>query len=183
MEIRDRVRELRRVRAAELKPNPRNWRTHPTLQRDALRGILAEVGYADALLVRELNDGSLELIDGHLRAETTPDAIVPVLILDVNKEEAAMILATHDPLASLAETDTERLDTLLGEVATDNPALQSMLDGLANISDEETGTDPRREPIIPETHQVIIDCSDEDELEQVYEKLTTEGYRCRVLSM
>ena len=183
MEIRDRVRELRRVRAAELKPNPRNWRTHPTAQRDALRGILAEVGYADALLVRELNDGSLELIDGHLRAETTPDAIVPVLILDVNKEEAAMILATHDPLAALADTDIERLDTLLDEIAIDNPALQSMLDDLAKEPNEEGELDPRREPIIPETHQVIIDCSDEDELRQIYDQLTTEGYRCRVLSM
>ncbi len=67
MRIRDRIRELRRVRASELRPNPRNWRTHPQTQRDALCGVLAEIGYADALLARELTDGSLELIDGHLR--------------------------------------------------------------------------------------------------------------------
>jgi hypothetical protein len=30
-------------------PNPRNWRTHPKVQADALRGLLAEIGYADAL--------------------------------------------------------------------------------------------------------------------------------------
>ncbi|HJU27891.1 MAG TPA: hypothetical protein VJ718_01895, partial [Candidatus Binataceae bacterium] len=71
--IRDRVRELRRVRARDLAPNPKNWRRHPKAQADALRGLLSEVGYADALLVRELADGRLMLIDGHLRAETTPD--------------------------------------------------------------------------------------------------------------
>ena len=35
MEIRDRVVELRRVRARNLVPNPKNWRRHPTVQADA----------------------------------------------------------------------------------------------------------------------------------------------------
>ena len=51
--IRDRIVDFRRVRASELLPNPRNWRTHPKAQRDALSGILAEIGYADALIARE----------------------------------------------------------------------------------------------------------------------------------
>ena len=53
MQIRDRIRELRRVPARELRPHPRNWRTHSDRQRDVLRGVLAQVGYADALLARE----------------------------------------------------------------------------------------------------------------------------------
>lgn len=61
MQIRDRIRELRRVPAGELRPNPRNWRTHPVAQQDALRGVLAEVGYAGALLAREAEDGGLVL--------------------------------------------------------------------------------------------------------------------------
>ena len=78
MEIRDRVVELRRVRARDLLPNPKNWRRHPKVQADALRGLLDEIGIADALLARELPDGRLQLIDGHLRAETMPDEEVPV---------------------------------------------------------------------------------------------------------
>jgi hypothetical protein len=70
MKIRDRVKSLVRVRAGDLLPNPKNWRRHPAQQADALRGILAEVGFADALLARETPKG-LMLIDGHLRAETT----------------------------------------------------------------------------------------------------------------
>src|SRR5688500_4078906 len=105
MHIRDRIRELRRVPAKDLVPNPRNWRTHTTGQQDALRGILAEAGYADALLARELPDGGLMLIDGHLRAEVTPEAVVPVSVLDVDETEADKILATLDPLAKMAEAD------------------------------------------------------------------------------
>ena len=130
MQIRDRIKELRRVKASELKPSPRNWRSHPQGQQDALRGVLAEIGYASALLAREVN-GHLELIDGHLRAETTPDQEVPVLILDVTEEEADKILATFDPLAAMAEANQEALGKLLAEVETESAALQAMLDGLA----------------------------------------------------
>ncbi len=107
MHIRDRIKELRRVRASDLRPNPRNWRTHPAVQQDALRGLLAEVGYADALLARELADGTLMLVDGHLRAETTPDAVVPVLVLDLSEAEADKVLLTLDPLAGMATTSSE----------------------------------------------------------------------------
>src|SRR5688500_12541179 len=74
--IRDRIKDFRRVPASELLPNPKNWRLHPKPQQDAMRGVLAEIGYADALLARELPDGSLELIDGHLRRDVTPDQVV-----------------------------------------------------------------------------------------------------------
>jgi DNA modification methylase len=127
IEIRDRIRELRRVRAKDLVPNPKNWRRHPKAQADALRGLLAEVGYADALLVRELSDGRLMLIDGHLRAETTPDSEVPVLVLDVTAEEADKILLTLDPLAAMAEADSERIAKLLETVRTDNHAVEELL--------------------------------------------------------
>ena len=52
MKIRDRIKELRRVKAGRLRPHPNNWRVHPKDQQDALRGLLAEIGYADALLAR-----------------------------------------------------------------------------------------------------------------------------------
>src|SRR5688572_29294420 len=105
MNIRDRIKELRRVRAGDLRPHPKNWRTHPEEQQNALRGILAEVGYVDALMVRELPDGSLQIVDGHLRAETTPDAQVPELVVDLDDKEADKVLATFDPLAAMAEPD------------------------------------------------------------------------------
>ncbi len=125
--IRDRIRELRRVRARDLLPNPKNWRRHPKAQADALRGLLAEIGYADALLVRELPDGRLMLIDGHLRAETTPEAEVPVLVLDLTDEEADKLLLTLDPLTALAESDSSRITTLLETVRTDDDAVRELL--------------------------------------------------------
>ena len=113
MNIRDRIKELRRVRAGDLRPHPKNWRTHPEAQQNALRGMLVEVGYVDALIVRELPDGSLQIVDGHLRAETTPDALVPVLVVDLDDKEADKVLATFNPFGAMAELDEEQLAALL----------------------------------------------------------------------
>jgi len=129
--FRDRIKAFRRVPARELLRNPRNWRTHPQAQQEALRGILSEVGYADALLAREADDGSLVLVDGHLRAETTPDQEVPVLVLDVTEAEADKLLLSLDPLAELAETNAQALDALLRDVQTGSEGLAGMWDALA----------------------------------------------------
>lgn len=131
MKIRDRIKELRRVKASELFANPRNWRTHPKKQQDALLGILAEIGYADAILARELPSGELEIVDGHLRAETTPEMEVPVLILDINEDEAKKLLTVLDPLAAMAEANKDTLGQLLMEIDTQDAGLQKMLDELA----------------------------------------------------
>jgi hypothetical protein len=131
MSIRDRIKSLRRVRAKDLLPNPKNWRTHPAHQRAALQGLLAEVGFADALLVRETPEG-LMLIDGHLRAETTPEMKVPVLVLDVTAAEADKLLATLDPLAAQAGAAQDQLEALLQDVTTSNQAVADLLASLTS---------------------------------------------------
>jgi DNA modification methylase len=145
MKFRDRVTELRRVPAGSLLPSPKNWRRHPKAQADALRGLLSEIGYADALLARETPEG-LMLIDGHLRAETTPDAVVPVLVLDVTEAEADKLLLSLDPLAAMAEGDADALRTLLAQVETDSDAVRKMLDGIAKEYGAQPGPKPLDDP-------------------------------------
>jgi DNA modification methylase len=127
LQIRDRIRGLIRVRARHLVPNKKNWRRHPRAQADALRGLLGEIGHADVIIARQLSNGKYEIIDGHLRAEITPDAMVPVIVLDVTEEEAYKLLLTLDPSAAMAESDPERMIELLKTVRTDNAAVLELL--------------------------------------------------------
>ena len=152
MNIRDRIKELRRVPANELRPNPRNWRTHPEKQLNAIRGVLAEVGFAGAELARELEDGTLELIDGHARAEVAGTAEVPVLVLDVNEAEANKILATFDPIGAMADSDAAKLDAVLRDVETANEDLSQMIADLANEAGLylDDGTSEIEEDEVPE---------------------------------
>jgi len=204
MAPRDRIKELRRVRAAELLPNPRNWRKHPPAQQSAMRGLLADIGYAGALLARELADGSLELLDGHLRAATTPQAIVPVLVVDVTDEEAAKILATHDAITPMAVPDFGPWRSLLDDCRFEFPAAESLFESSPLAPREESvsgdghiysanafhhaerdGHRPRRkkEINIAESYQVVVTCANEEQQRTVFERLRREGYACRLLML
>ncbi len=172
--------------ASQLRPNPRNWRSHPPEQQDALQGVLAEIGYADALLARELEDGELELIDGHLRAETTPDTDVPVLVLDVDREEADKLLLTLDPLAGMAGVSAEQLDALLADAEFQSQQVDAMLDGLRKEADKAVAALEDGFPdevVVPESFQVVVECDDETVQREVYERMTQEGYKCRLLNL
>jgi DNA modification methylase len=150
MEIRDRIKELRRVKASTLLKNPKNFRKHPKKQKRLLTQLLGQLGYADALIARETPQG-LELLDGHLRVDTTPTAIVPVLIVDLNDDEAKLFLATLDPLAAMAETDTAKFSELIDG----SPAAGEVKDWLTGIAGppptvpEELDDEDQADPVPP----------------------------------
>ena len=130
---------------------PRSFETrgtggrHPKAQADALRGLLCEIGYADALLARETPEG-LQLIDGHLRAETTPDVEVPVLILDVTEEEADKLLSDPRP-ARCDGRGRRRFPAGPPRAGRDRQRRrQEMLDGLAKEYGAQPGPKPLDDP-------------------------------------
>jgi ParB-like chromosome segregation protein Spo0J len=113
-----------------LVPHPLNWRTHPEAQQSATRSQLLKIGWVDALKVRDLGDGSFQIIDGHLRASLSPDDLVPVLVIDITESEAEEVLLTFDPITSMAEIDQENLEALLSRVDVENADLRSLMDEL-----------------------------------------------------
>jgi hypothetical protein len=140
--FRDRIREYKRIRSADLVANPLNWRQHPENQQNAMRGILEEVGIVDALLVRDRSDGTYDIIDGHLRASLMPEDEVPCLVLDVDEDEARKILLTFDPLGAMAEANAANLNELLRDAEFGAEALQELVNGLAENAGlyvDETG--------------------------------------------
>lgn len=131
MKLKDRVIELRRIPAGELAPNPKNWRTHPISQQDALSGLLTEIGLSAAAISVERPEG-LVLLDCHLRTEIVADETIPVVNVDLNDDEADKFLTTFDSIGSLAVADPEKLEQLLGEISTKSAAVQAMLDRMAS---------------------------------------------------
>jgi len=74
------------VAPAELVPNPRNWRTHPSDQQAALSGALAEVGWVAEVTV---NRTTGHVVDGHLRIElalTRKEKSVPVTYVELSED-------------------------------------------------------------------------------------------------
>lgn len=140
--LRDRVVDFKRVPSQELEDNEQNWRVHPYAQTAALDELLVEVGIAGALTAyySERNGGKLTLIDGHERR--SHQAEWPVIILDVNDEEADLLLLTLDPLRELAQTDGSQLTSLLDQVTAGTPGLVDLLQSLeqeARQADDDEG--------------------------------------------
>ena len=131
---------------ADLVGNPRNWRTHPKAQRDALAGVLDQVGWVQDVIV---NRRTGYLVDGHARvavAAQRGEASVPVVYVDLSEDEELLILATLDPLAAMAEADTEVLADLLASVTSEDAALTSMLAALAKAESIDTAVDGLTDP-------------------------------------
>lgn len=125
--FRDRIVGLRRVRASDILPHPENWRSHPPEQQAALRSVLEQIGFAGAVLCRELPDGRLQAIDGHLRRDLSGEQELPCLVTDLDEKEAQRILATYDPIGAMAGADREKLEGLLAGLAEKDRAAVSAL--------------------------------------------------------
>lgn len=147
--FRDRIVGLIWADPARLRAHPENWRTHPDEQRAAFRGVLDEVGIADAvvafvaspkaraaMLALETREeraawltkyrGPLMLIDGHLRGEMLTQP-VPTLVLDVGPEEARKALASHDAVTALAGADASRFYALSEAARWSDSTVQAAL--------------------------------------------------------
>lgn len=191
MKIKNRIKGLRQVKASQLVPNPKNWRTHPAAQQNALKGLLAEVGIVGAVIARKLPDGTYQIVDGHLRAETLPDQVVPVLEVDLTDEEVDKVLASYDAIGDLAGRDQEKLDELLAGIETESEALQAMFDELGQVdveveedAEEESGNgEPGPGVEVVPVFQVVVECDDEDAQRDVFESMREKGYKCRALTL
>jgi hypothetical protein len=114
---------------AELKDNPKNWKQHHNGQLLALRDIIAEVGWAGALL---FNERTGRLIDGHARKKIAKKGEkIPVLVGSWTEEEERKILLTLDPIGSMAAADRTALDELIASVRFESSALGIVLEQLA----------------------------------------------------
>lgn len=155
--IRNRIVETRTIKASELLDNAGNWRTHPAMQKDALQGVLNEIGIAGALLAyhSERNNGALTLIDGHLRKEIDPELEWTVLVTDLTDSEADLLLLLYDPLSAMAGRDAERVAALAERVKAEDLAVQAMVrrvnedSGAAKDEDDLDTEDEQAAPAVP----------------------------------
>jgi ParB-like chromosome segregation protein Spo0J len=181
--MRNRIIDHITVRAGDLVPHPMNFRRHPEQQREALAASLLEVGFARSLLGSRLPDGRVQLIDGHLRAEHDPDALVTVEVVDVNEDEARKLLLTLDPLAALADIDARAAADLARVVATDSEALAELWDSLAaDDAAAQESQDQEEESAPAEQFLVLITCRCEQQQTNLLAELVQRGLTCKALT-
>jgi hypothetical protein len=184
--IRDRIKELRRVPASQIVGAPWNWRTHDQEQADAVAGSLVELGIFSPLDTRELPDGTLQLIDGHLRqdlinARVGPETLIPCSVCDLSESEARKANLIKDPLSAMAGVDKQKLDDLLRETNTGSEALAKLFDELAKanaiVPPEESGGG------LPpaDRYTVVVECESAAQQTELLEQFQRDGLNCRAV--
>jgi DNA modification methylase len=104
---------------------------HSPAQQAALEGVLGEVGWVQDVVV---NRTTGHLIDGHLRvaaAKKRNEATVPVVYVELTPAEEDLVLATFDPIGSMATCNEEALSKLLGTAQANTDAVMKLLRKLA----------------------------------------------------
>jgi len=172
------------VPASSLLANEWNARIHPQLQRDALAGLLDEVGVVQFVLVNLRTAvawgerrGVETVVDGHLRilialghGDETP---VPVAFVDLSPQEERRVLLTYDRIGALATLDAEKIVVLREETLTDYPESTLDLDAVLR-------TDRRRVSFETETaYNVLVACVTEEDQASLIERLRGEGWMCK----
>lgn len=172
----------------QLLANPLNWRVHPQFQQQALGAVLDEVGWVSRVIV---NQTTGHVVDGHLRvalAISRGERAVPVSYVTLSPDEERLVLATLDPLSSLALADADLLKGLVGDVApfVSDQALARMLtdlqkqavvslNGLTDLVEQppgaasEPGLDELGAAELDEKHGPLLRAS-EDELDELVDR-------------
>ena len=184
--LRNRIRQHKRARAGDLVPHELNPRVHSESQRRALQALYQEIGFARSLLVYEQSDGRLKIIDGHLRAELTPEELVDVEILDVTEEEARTLLLSMDPLAQLASYDAQLLAELRETVEQDSQAARELWSAIeqsqSHVSNSLRSAEAEKEePSLQEQYLILITCESEEHQQQLLERFHQEQLLCKAL--
>lgn len=169
----------------DLHANPKNWRLHPRKQQEALAGTLGEVGVVQGVV---FNQRTGRLVDGHLRvdlARRTGQESVPVTIVDLSEEEESLVLATLDPIGSMAAADLEKLEEILADVGDRGGGLGELLDSMRApdelmFSGFTRGEEERRQE---KYVTLMLSCAESSLVEQAIESALERGAGTRADAM
>lgn len=132
MDIQNRIKGLRYVKASELAPNSKNWRKHPPAQQNAMTALLHQVGWVSAAIYNLTTE---TMLDGHLRqriAKLAGDTLIPVLDVELSEEEERLMLLSFDPIASMADSDISTFRELMQSIQVSNEHILDMFTIISN---------------------------------------------------
>lgn len=140
--MKNRIREYKEIPVSQIIIRDDNWRLHTDEQKTTLTEIFEQIGFAGVIIVREIGKDQYEVLDGHLRLEMFDSEKIPSLVVDLNDDEAKLLLATYDIVGEMAETDIEQLSKLLDELQIQSESLLKILETKATIrTSSRDGTD------------------------------------------
>lgn len=167
------------VPISELRPYEKNARKHQSEDIGAIVASIKEFGFNDPIGV--WSDENI-IVEGHGRLEAAKALgleVVPVIHLDhLSDEQRRAYALAHNKTAELSLWDFELLDSEL-----DNILDIDMSEFGFDLGEDDAGETEKKEATYNENISVVIDCDNEEEAEQIFMRLKSEGYNCRVSTL
>lgn len=179
------ARSIVMLPVSEVRPYEKNPRKNAEAVK-YVRASIEKFGFKQPIVI----DSNRVIISGHTRLEAAKSlgmAEVPCIVADDLTEAQAKALRLADnKVAEFSEWEMNLLGGELGELAEisdiDMGDFGFDLSDLDNIGmdDEENA---EKGVNLSDTYQIIVECESETEQQEFFEKLSGEGYRCRLSTL
>ena len=160
-----------------LKPYKKNAKKHDKTQINNVAESIRQYGFVQPIVVDK--DGVIVI--GHCRYEAAKVLgmkDVPCVCVDDLTEEQVKALRIVDNKSNESEWDFELLKDELPDLDL------SAFDFDFGVSLYEYDTKNEREKItLNESISVVVECSDDEEAETIFEKLSEDGYKCHISTL
>ena len=147
---------------------------------DAVARSIEEFGFRSPIVV----DESKTIINGHTRLKAAKQLgleQVPVLLADdLTEEQVRAFRLADNKTAELAEWDDDMLEeelSLLDDIDMSEFGFEDMVE---ELEEEKLDNTPHE---LNDDDVIVIECDNEQELEQTFMKLQNEGYKCRISTL
>ena len=162
-----------------LKPYEKNTRKHQKKDVDNIARSIEKFGMNDPIGIWKDNI----IVEGHgrlLACKQLGMTEVPCVRLDhLTDEQRREYAIAHNATAELSEWDFDILPDELSEL--DLQAFDFDFGG--SLDEDNTETKERSEITLNESVSVVVECSDDEEAEAIFEKLSEEGYKCHISTL
>ena len=166
---------------AKLKPYEKNTRKHSKKDIDNIAKSIERYGFSDPIGI--WGEDNI-IVEGHGRIQAAKKlgmTDVPCIRLDhLTEQERREYAIAHNATAELSMWDAEMLELELPEL--DLSAFEFEFPEDIKFQ-ENTETKERTEVSLKENISVVVECCDDEEAEEIFMKLSKEGYKCRISTL
>lgn len=182
--------EQKTARAIIMLPIPevRPYEKNPRKNAEAVKYVKASIekfGFKQPIIV----DSNRVIIAGHTRLEAAKSlgmAEVPCIVADdLTDAQVKALRLADNKVAEFSEWEMNLLGEELGELAeiSDIDMGDFGFDDNLEMDDEEENGTEEKGVNLSETFQIIVECESETEQQEFFEKLSGEGYKCRLSTL
>ena len=168
----------------EIRPYEKNPRKNAKAVK-YVKASIEKFGFKQPIIV----DSNRVIIAGHTRLEAAKSlgmAEVPCIVADdLTDAQVKALRLADNKVAEFSEWEMNLLGEELGELAeiSDIDMGDFGFDDNLEMDDEEENGTEEKGVNLSETFQIIVECENEIEQQEIFEKLSGEGYKCRLSTL